>query len=201
MNINWKFFKAALAGVVIVGAIFWAVGSVLPHSYIGTNLDIDLGSGPVTVTNPSDQPVPVQLVGAGTRSFTVSSTIEGVSGASTRQGSGSTSTQLLEFELPSGVNEFAILRGANVNLVVNSQTRLEATVQPMNTSEVNTTLIAAAVIVFGSLFYISHTFEHRWIGVLRGKKAVTPDLTPVVETAASRQGRTTRSYGDNRADV
>jgi hypothetical protein len=77
MKFNMKFNKRVLiALVLLIGAIPWAVSSVVSRSYSGTNLNFEVGSGPVTVTNPSDASVPVQLIGGGTRSYSVSSTIE-----------------------------------------------------------------------------------------------------------------------------
>jgi hypothetical protein len=197
MRINWRIL-VAIALILVVLA--WAVTSVLPRSYSGANLSFSVGSGPVMVTNPSDEDIPVQLVGGGTRSYTVSSTIEGVSGSSTREGSGRSVTNLFSFTLPPGVSEFTIARGTDVNFTADTSHELDATVQPLGAGEARTTLIVGAVVILGALFYISRLDEHRWIGNLRGKPAVAP---PVVESAPAEhgQGRAIRSYGDNRADL
>ncbi len=172
MKFNWR---VLIAVVLIGGGILWAVDSVRTRSYAGTNLNFLIGRGPVTVTNPSDESVAVQLVGKGSRSFSVSSSMEGVSGAPTRQGTGSTTTQLFAFDLPPGVSEFTVVRGGasatDVNFVGNADTRLDATVQPLDASDARTTILAAAVIVLGGLFYISRTTEHRWISTLRRQPA------------------------------
>ena len=198
MKLNWNTFKVVFALVVVIGTIFWAMDSVRPHFHSGANLNFSVGSGPVSVTNPSNQPVPVQLVGAGSRSFSVSSTIEGVSGSSTRQGSGSTSTHVFEFSLPSGISEFTIARGTNVNFGANTETKLEATVQPVSASESRTTIIVAVVVVLVALFYISRITGHRWLNALRGKETPAPVFRPL--TADGGQGGNLRSYGDNRVD-
>lgn len=130
MKRNWKTFKVLFTFAIIIGAIFWAVNTVRPHSFDGTGLNFSVGDGTVSVTNPSEQTASVQLLGSGSRSFRVSSTIEGVSGSSTRQGSGSSSTHLFEFELPSGTSEFTITRGTDVNFIANTATMLQATVNP-----------------------------------------------------------------------
>lgn len=200
MKINWR---GLIALALIVVAFYWAVDGVRSRSYSGTNLNFAIGSGPVTVTNPSDGPVAVQLVGTGTRSFSVTSTIEGVSDGSTRVGTGRDTSQLLEFMLPSGVSEFTVARGTNVNFVGGADTRLEATVQPQGATEARTTLIVAAVVILGALFYISRMNGHRWIGPIRRQAAVKQAARLVAENAAAGhgQGHTIRSYGDNRAEI
>ena len=200
MKINWK---SLIALAVIAVALFWAVDSVRSRSYSGSNLNFGIGTGSVMVTNPSDAPIPVRLVGTGTRAFAVSSTIEGVEGSSTRQGTGRNITQLFEFALPPGSSEITVVRGTNVNFVTGADTSLEATVQPQNTTEARTILIIAAVVIGGALFYFSHINGHRWIGPLRRQAAAQQAAKLVSESAAAGhgQGRTIRSYGDNRADI
>src|SRR5687768_4343528 len=127
MRINWK----VLLAVALIGATaMWAFTSVRAQSYSGTSLDFRVGRGPVTVTNPSDAPVSVQLAGTGARSFRVASTIEGIAGASTREGSGGSQTQLFNFVLPAGVSVFTVTGGTNVTFLSAADTRLSATVQP-----------------------------------------------------------------------
>jgi preprotein translocase subunit SecE len=205
MKRYWNIFKVLLVLVIAIGAIFWAAGSVRSLSYSRANLTFSVGNGSVTVTNPSNQPIPVQLVSAGSRSFTVSSAIEGMPRSSTKQGTGTTVSQLVEFTLPPGVSEFTVVHATNVttpvNFVANTETKLEATAQPLNTNDTRTTIIVAVVVVFGALFYASRTTGHRWIGILRGQPAPVPILNPVVKSAADSQGQTIRSFGDNRADL
>jgi hypothetical protein len=195
MKLNGKLFKVLLAFVIVIGTLYWAVDSVRSRSYSGTDLTFAVGSGTVKLTNPSEEPVPVQIVGAGSGSFRVSSSIEGVSGSSTRLGSGGSISQLFEFELPSGDSEFTVLRGRDVNFVASSATLLQATVNPASSS---TTIIVAVIVIVGALFYASNATEHRWINTLRGSS--TP-AQPVVESASSRQGHVAQSYGDNRANT
>jgi hypothetical protein len=171
MKINLKII-IALALVVVVS--YWAVDSLSQRSYTGSNLSFGVGSGPVTVTNPSDEAVPVQLVSPETRSFGVSTAIEGVGNTSAREGTGRDTVQMLAFELPSGVSEFTVTRGRNVNFVATTDTDLEVTVQPVNASDARSTLIAAGVVLLGALFYISRTTGHRWMNLLR--RQATSDL-------------------------
>jgi hypothetical protein len=75
MKIN---LKVLIALIVIVAVGYWAVISILPRSYSGSALNFGVGSGTVTVTNPSTESVPAQLV-AKSRSFRVSSAVESLS--------------------------------------------------------------------------------------------------------------------------
>jgi hypothetical protein len=169
MKLNWR---VVIALVVLVGAIIWGVDSFRTRLYSGTDLNFGVGSGPVTVTNPSDSAFPVQLIGTRRGTFTVRSSIGGVSGRSTSQGSGSTTTQLFEFVLPSGVSEFTVMRSEDVDFVTNTEIPLEVAVQPLNAEDSRTTLIVAVIAILGSLFYLSRSNGHRWISAARRKEAL-----------------------------
>jgi hypothetical protein len=168
MKLNWK---VLIAVVVLIGASVWGVGSLLTRSYNGTNLNFGVGSGPITVTNPSDSALLASLVSTRSGTFIVKSSIEGISGRSTTQGSGRNLTQLFEFMLPSGVSEFTVSRSGDVNFVASTDISLEAIVQPLNTEEAQSTLFVAAIAILGSLFYLSRSNGHRWISASRRKKA------------------------------
>jgi preprotein translocase subunit SecE len=168
VKINWR---VLIAVVVIMGALLWAVNTVRPQSYTGTNLNVGIGNGAVTVTNHSDTAVPAQLLGSGSRSFSVSSTTEGVFGSSTRTGSGGNFTQLFNLVLPPGVAMFTVAGGTSVTFLANATPRLEVTVQPVNESEARTTLAVAVVVILAALFYLSHTNGHRWLSASRRKQA------------------------------
>jgi hypothetical protein len=173
--------KVIIAAVVLVGAVFWGFDSVRTRSYSGTDLNVGVGSGPVTLTNPSDEALPVQLVGTGTRSFSVSSTAEDVSGSSSRQGSGSNTIQLFEFELPAGVTELMIVtRGSDVKFVADAGSRLDVIVQPLTAGDEQTTLIIAVIVILGALFYISRATGHPWLSLIRREKAASQDTQPHV---------------------
>jgi len=193
MKFNWKVAAAAL---VIVAAIVWWVSSTRTSSYSSTDLSFAVGAGKVTVTNPSSEPIAVSLVGTGTRSFTIKSTIDGVGGSSTREGSGTSAKQTYLFDLPAGSSEFTIDRGTNVQFVTTTDTVLSAVVSPMNSDAERSTLIAAAVVILGALYYMSSSTGHQWFNTLRGKPAVLATV-PVEDDG---RGRETRSYGDNRAN-
>jgi hypothetical protein len=205
MNRYWNPLKIVLACVIVIGTIFWAMNSVRPISYSGADLTFPVGNGAITLTNPSDQPIPVQLVSTGSRTFSVSSTIEGMPSSSTKQETGTTASQLVEFVLPPGVSELTVVRSGNtkptVNFVANTETKLEAAALPLNTNDTRTTIIIVVVVMLGALFYISRATNHRWIGILRGQPAPAAILKPAVEVASYRQGQTIRAFGDNRTDL
>lgn len=177
MKFNWK---TILALVVLVGAVFWGVDSLRTRSYSETDLNVGVGSGPITVTNPSDAALPVQLVGTSPGTFSVSSSVEGIAGRSTTQGTGRNATQLFEFELPPGSSEFTVVRGAGVNFVARASTPLEVVVQPLNAADSRTTLIVAVIAILGSLFVLSSANGHRWISASRRQQAL--DRTAAQET-------------------
>lgn len=196
MKINWK---VAVSVVVMVVALVWAVTSLLPHSFSGTNLTFGVGSGTVTVNNLSDLAIPVQLIGTGSRVFTVGSSIEGIAGSSTRQGSGSSSTQLFEYASPPGKSDFIVTKGANVKFVANNETGLEATVQPLNNEEVRSTLILAAVAICAALFYASQSTGHRWLRSLRRREVPVLATEAAAATPANgdpNRGRDGRMYSN-----
>lgn len=201
MKFNWNLLKILFTVVLMLGTIFWAVGAVRSRSYEGRNLNVDLGGGTVTVTNPSEEIITAQLVGEGSRSFAVSSITGDISGSSIRQGSGRTATQSFEFVLPPGISEFTVVRGTNVHLVSTTDADVSVRVQPLGTRTMRNTLIAAAVVILGGFFYLSHVTKHHWISLVRGKAVDVQTLHPVVlGSVDSGQGQAARSYGDNRGD-
>lgn len=206
MKLNWKIIKVAVAVAVIVGTLFWATDSVRSRSYQGTQLTFVVGHGPVTVTNTAIQPVSVQLVGEGARSFSIASPTKGLSGSSTRQGTGSSMTQLLAFELPFGVSEFTVRRGATaatgVTFMASSFTGLAVIAQPLNPDETRITLVLAALVVLGALFYLSSMTGHAWIQILRGKVGSAPATKHVTTIQSDGEPeRPMKAYGDNRMDL
>ncbi len=196
------YLKIFLASVVIVAVLAWAVSSARASSYSGTNLNTEIGQGAVSVTNSQDLPVDVQLVSDGSRSFTVTSSIDGVSGSSTTQGEGAARTQLFAFAVPTGVSDFTVTRGTNVSFVSTTASKLDVSVQPLTESDARTTIIAAIVVTLGALYYISRTTNHRWIAALRGKPMPEKNVDSAAVTAVDGQGGAfIRAYGDNRADI
>ena len=172
MKFNWKVLAAL---VVVIAIAFWGVDLLRTRSYSGTDLNFGVGGGPVTVTNPSDAPILVQLVGSGTRSFAVSSSVDGAAGSSARDGSGSTATQLYEFALPPGVSEFTVARGTDVRFVASANTSLEAIMQPVTPENAQTTLIVVVIVILSALIYMSNATGHPWMKLIRREKE-TPSV-------------------------
>jgi preprotein translocase subunit SecE len=194
MRFNWK---VAAGAIVIIAVMVLAFSITRSTSYSGSNLNFSVSGGPVTVTNPSGDVIPVQLVGSGARNFAVSTSIDGVAGNSTRDGSGSSATQTFLFDLPAGVSEFTVARGNAVQFVAVTDTVLEAVSSPMSSDQMRTTLIIAAVVVLAALFYMSNATGHQWLNTLRGRPQLV--TVPAVDLTEG-QGRATRSYGDNRSE-
>lgn len=202
MKFNSTTLKIVLAVVVIAGTLFWAVDSVRPHVYSGANLEIEIGTGPVTLTNPLNEPVPVQLVSPGTRTFVVSSATDGVAGTSVRQSSGTTATQLHEFTIPSGQSEFIVVRGSNVSFVSSSDANLAVSVQRGDSGQASTTYIVAGVVILGLLYYISGTTGHGWLNTFRFRVTPAEATKPMAAVVGDGgQGPAMKAYGDNRADT
>lgn len=193
MRFNWKVAAGAIVVIAVIVVVFSATRSTA-HS--GSNLNFAVTGGPVTVTNPSSDAIPVQLVGSGARNFAVSSSIDGVRGNSTRDGSGASATQTFLFDLPPGESQFSIERGNDVQFVAATDTVLEAVSSPMTDDQMRTTLIVAGLVVLAALFYMSSATNHQWLNTIRGK----PQFVPAVVAADDGHGRASRSYGDNRAE-
>lgn len=186
MKINWK---AAVVLMVIVVAIGWTVNSIRSHSYRGDDLNFSIGSGPITLTNPSMESIPVQLVGTRTRSFSVSSTTEGISGSSTREGTGANTTNVFDFDLPPGVSEFTVVRGSDVKFVADTATSLEATVHAAN---IGTKIGILIAFLLAAIFYIAYITG--WINTLLGRERSGLHSVPYT----GEQDMKMRAYGDNR---
>jgi hypothetical protein len=194
MKFNWK---ALVAAVIVAAVLFLGINALLSKSYSGANLNFGVGSGPITVTNPSDQALSVLLSSPRSSAFSVTSEVEGLAGRSERQGTGSTSTQLYAFQLPVGVSEFMV-KGSDVSFVAAGETILSALVQPVTSSEMRTILIIMAVVILGALFYISQSMEHRWYYAMRGQTAAAVAMPIPTTEMNGGQGPTIRTYGDNR---
>lgn len=188
MKINWKIIVAI---VLMVGAIAWTVDSTRSKSYSGTNLDFEVGNDTVTMTNPSTESIPVQLVAASNRSFSVSSTIDDIPRISVREGTNPNITNVIAFELPPGVTEFAITRGSDVSFIADTNTNLEATRHAAN---IGTKILVLMVFLVITLFYISHTTKHRWLYTLLGREPASRLHSKPYD---GEQDADTWSYNDN----
>jgi hypothetical protein len=198
MKINW--LKIVVAVILIGGAIYWAVTSAQVSAYDGSTLAVDLGSGVVTVNNPTSEPVPAQLVGRGTRTFSITNASEGLAGTPERVGTGTTSTFVLDMMLLPGTNTFTVVRGAEVQLLTTAPTELTTTVQPISNDEIRTINIFAGVVILGALYLISSAFGHAWMKMLSPAAKGLVEGKPVVAVEGG-QGTLASGYGDNRAQT
>jgi hypothetical protein len=138
----------------------------------GTDLSFGVGSGPVLVINPFDAPIPVKLVSTQAGTFIVTSQIEGVTGRSVTLRDGRSTTQLFEFMLPPGINEFSVARASGVNFFGSTRVPLEATVYPLGAEGSQATILVTVVIVLMILVFLSRLNDHRWISTSRRQKAL-----------------------------
>lgn len=196
MKFNWKMVVAA---VVIVVTIILATNAVRPLTYSGLGLNFAVGKGAVTVTNSSKDIIPVQLVGSGYSSFVMTSKTEGVAGTSVKQTTGSTTSQLLEFNQPTGVSTFTIANGTNVKYVAGADTRLQASVQPMSGDDIRNVGLLAIAVILVCAYYISAQTEHKLVRKLIRRELPVPVIVPVAEPAVAtnvgRDGRMYSNYG------
>jgi hypothetical protein len=102
--------------------------------------------------------------------------------------------QVFTFDLPVGSSEFSIENGTDVTFTADANSQLTATVMPLSASTTRNTIIALLVAIAGSLYYISSTMNHSWIGMLRGEMPVQP--VPV-GTSDGGHGKPIKSFGDN----
>jgi hypothetical protein len=162
--------RVITALVIIVGVAFWSFNLVRERSYSGSRLAFKVGSGSVVVTNRGQEPVPVEMRADGrTAIFRVESAELDLKESSKRQGSGRNVYHAVSFELPPGQAKIDVTRGSNVQFISSSNQRIDAVVTPMEASGVRQTLIFTGLIILASLYYISRTLQHRWIGALRRK--------------------------------
>jgi hypothetical protein len=95
--------------------------------------------------------------------------------------------------LPPGVSEFTVTRGTDVNFVASADTRLEASAQATSADDAQTTLIVAAIVILGALFYMSNATGHPWMKLIRPEKVPapiapqSPDTEPQSPAAAARR--------------
>lgn len=169
MKFNWKVIVALL---IIPVVIYWAISSTATQTLSGAEITLNMGSGPVTIHNPSETAAAAVFSTTGTRgAFTIGGSVLDAPVASTRTGSGRTQANIVELELPQGTSEVFVARGSGVSLTLTGEAPLEVTVKPVSDSEARTTYIAAALISIAALVFVSFTTNHAWLKRLRGKKS------------------------------
>ncbi len=162
--------QVAIALLVIVGVVYWALTSVWPRNYSGSKIMFPIGSGSVVIKNLGNAPIPIELRnGEGGTLFRIASAELEITESPKRQGTGRTSYYTLPLELPSGQAQINVTRGSGIQLISRSDTRIEATVTPMAASSTRWVLIAAGGVILWALYYISSVTEHRWLMNLRSR--------------------------------
>lgn len=169
MKIN---FRVVIALLIVVGVAYWAFDSVRQQTHSGTDFSFPMGGGAVVVNNTGQEPAQARLTSTGTRGlFTVNSTVLDAPVNATREGSGANTVYAVDLELPPGTSEVSLNRGSNVTMTINADNPVEVVVNPQSESGMTTTLIAAAVVILGALFYASSTTQHAWLRGLRSRGA------------------------------
>ena len=194
MKINWK---VLIVLVLMTGITAWLVNALRTQHYTGTVLNVGIGSGPVTLINSGNEPVAVQLTGTGVRGFTVASPTAGLAGTSTRQGTGSSSTQVFNFTAPSGMTTFTVGRGTGVMLGVHATSPLTVSADPLNANEARTTGLVALAVLLAGLFYLYRTLAHDRQTAERQQALSERPTQPMSEVRAAHMGRDGRAYSDS----
>jgi hypothetical protein len=123
-----------------------------------------------------------------------------MAGSSTRDRDDNSSVYTFAFALPPGVSEFTIARSADVKFMADTETQLQARVNPLSADSTRTTIIVAAVVILGVLFYASNAIGHRWINVFRRQDGATQDTQLTTASRTPERDYSPSPYGDNRAD-
>ena len=183
MRIN---LRVVIALLIVMGVAYWAFSSIQQQTYSGTELSFVMGGGPVVINNAGDEPVQAQLKATGTRgAFGVSSSVLDANVNAAREGTGANSVFTVDLELPPGTSEVSLTRGSNVIMTINANEPVEAVVHPQSQDGTTATLVAAAVVILGALFYASSATKHGWLRGLRSRGAAPATRTDEGMVSAS----------------
>jgi hypothetical protein len=81
---------------------------------------------------------------------------------STREGSGSSAVNIVDFALPAGTTDIHLTRGSDVTVIIDGSDRFEVTVKPTSLGTARTTWLVAIVVSLGALYYISRLTGRQW---------------------------------------
>ena len=190
--------KIGIAAMVIIVTIILATSVVRPTTYSGLGLNFPVSNGAVTITNASKDALPVQLTGSGYGSFIVTSKADGVGGSSIKQTTDSTTSQLWQFNQPSGVTTFIVAKGSNLKYSAGADARLQASVLPMTDDDTRNVGLLAIVVILVCAYYISAQTNHAFARKLLHRELPVPVVAPVVvaEAADANRGRDGRMYSN-----
>src|SRR5690606_4095393 len=119
--------KVAVGVLAILAAVYWAVTSVIPINYTGSNIMFPIGGGHVVVRHSGSEAIPIEIrSGERAATFRVESPAIGLAQSATRQGSGRNAFYSVHFDLPPGETRIDVTRGSGLNFISRSDTRIEA---------------------------------------------------------------------------
>jgi hypothetical protein len=179
---------ATLALMAIIGVSYWAFDTLRQRTFTGENLAFEVGTGHVLISNPGDEPVPIEMRSAGQTPFRIKSAALGLHESSALQGTGSDIYHVLTFELPPGRNTIYVTSGSGVWFISSATIPLQATVTPLRMEDVQLTIMFAGAVILIALYCISNTMQHRWIELLREKS--TRRTLPTAATSQNRPAPT-----------
>ena len=159
-----------LALVAIIGISYWSFDILRQRTFIGENLFFEVGNGyDISLTNPSDRPVPVEMRAAGQTPFRITIPALDLNASSSLQGSRPDLYESVAFNLPPGQVTIHVKRGSDIWFVSDSDAALHAVVTPLSVEDVQFTITFAGSIILIALYFISSTMQHRWVGMLRDR--------------------------------
>lgn len=164
--------QVTVALLVMLGVTYWALTSIWPRQYTGSNIMFPIGSGHVVISHAGDGAIPIEMrAESRTTIFRVASTELGLSESAKRQGTGRDAFYAVNFELPPGEARIDVTRGSGLLLISRADTPIEATVMPVAANTMRWILIGAGAVIAWALYYISKVTEHRWVEWLRNRLA------------------------------
>lgn len=155
MKINRNLVNALIVLVIAIAAVALMITWILPRNYSGSELNLPVGAGMLTITNESSDTIPVMMVGTGPELFAVSSDVPVAVGTSIRSSMGVAGSHQYTFGLPPGTHEFTVLNNRDVNLYAWSTSMLSASMQPMSTFVQGLMIAVSVGIAVLALAYVS----------------------------------------------
>lgn len=177
-----KVIRVAIAAIIIILVGYWAFTSIRHRQYAGSEISFKVGSGSVVINNPTQETIEARMrSGAGRiASFLVVNEELNLRQTATRLGKGRNIYYVVNLQIPPGQTEFVITRGSNVYFVSDSAQNISATVKPQGPGGGKGILIFSGLVIAGALFYISRTYDHRWLIPVQAKVPLLPRLKRAV---------------------
>lgn len=181
-----KILKSGIVLVVICLVAYWAYDSIRERVYTGSEVEFVAGNGNiVTIENSGGESV--DLAVSSRSSFGMTSSSPDPIGSPTREGSGRNLVYSHAIEVPTGTTDFRINRGSEITFSISGESAVDVVVAPMSSDNARNTVLFAGAIILAALFYLSRTFEHQWIRMIR-QRISSQDTPPTQPTSASEFG-------------